>query len=113
MFKIACTVIFVIGAGFLLYFVSEQKPAVVPVDVASLRPEDQPVRFRSLHKAFCEVNEEGTEAAAATAVVKSLPGPVDAPQPVIDFIADHPFLFIIRDKQTGSILFLGRVTNPK
>jgi serpin B len=62
-----------------------------------------------LHKAFVDVNEEGTEAAAATAVVmraKSMPAP-----PVV-FRADHPFLFLIRDNVTRSILFLGRVVNP-
>lgn len=60
------------------------------------------------HKAFVEVNEEGTEAAAATAVemaTKSAPR-----YPV--FRADHPFFFIIRDNQTGSILFLGRLSDP-
>ena len=59
-----------------------------------------------VHKAFVEVNEEGTEAAAATAVVMkrwSMP-----PQ----FIADHPFLFLIRENSTGTILFIGRVMNP-
>ncbi len=59
-----------------------------------------------VHKAFVDVNEEGTEAAAATAVVmlrSSLPPP---------FRADHPFLFLIRDTRSGSILFLGRVINP-
>jgi len=62
-----------------------------------------------LHKAFIDVNEEGTEAAAATAVVlgsRSLP-----PEPLI-FRADHPFLFLIRENQTGSILFIGRVLKP-
>ncbi len=58
-----------------------------------------------IHQAFVEVNEEGTEAAAATAVVmmKAI-----ASKPVI-FRADHPFMFLIRDNQSGSILFLGRV----
>jgi len=60
------------------------------------------------HKAFVEVNEEGTEAAAATAVVMA-----KAALPrVRRFIADHPFLFLIRHKKTGTILFMGRVTNP-
>jgi serpin B len=62
-----------------------------------------------LHKAFVEVNEEGTEAAAATAVVMEFRGPPQAP-PV--FRADHPFLFLIRENTTGSILFLGRVVDP-
>ena len=63
-----------------------------------------------LHKAFVEVNEEGTEAAAATAVVMSLRS-MPTPPPV--FRADHPFVFIIRDNPTGSILFMGRLANPK
>ena len=60
-----------------------------------------------LHKAFVEVNEEGTEAAAAAAVVMSKE---IARRRV--FRADHPFLFLIRDNTTGSILFLGRVIDP-
>ena len=65
-----------------------------------------------IHKAYVDVNEEGTEAAAATAVTMRLTsiGPADRP-PV--FRADHPFLFLIRDNQSGSILFIGRVMNPK
>ncbi len=63
-----------------------------------------------IHKAFVEVNEEGTEAAAATAVV--MRGRGLAPAPPSEFRADHPFLFLIRDNQTGSILFLGRVIDP-
>jgi serine protease inhibitor len=64
-----------------------------------------------LHKAFVEVNEKGTEAAAATAVQmdeKSAEPPF-APT----FRADKPFVFLIRDQKTGAILFLGRVMNPK
>ena len=60
-----------------------------------------------IHQAQVEVNEEGTEAAAATAV-KMKRGPAPA-----SFTADHPFLFLVRDKQTHSILFMGRVVNPK
>jgi serpin B len=57
------------------------------------------------HKAFIEVNEKGSEAAASTAVVmaKSLP---------VEFVANRPFIFLIRDNQTKSILFLGSVLNP-
>jgi serpin B len=61
-----------------------------------------------LHKAFVVVNEQGTEAAAATAVMMARSLPV--PTPV--FRADHPFVFMIRENVTGSILFLGRVVNP-
>ena len=62
-----------------------------------------------IHKAFVEVNEEGTEAAAATAV--ELCGSAEPPKP-LEFKADHPFLFLIRDNTTGSILFMGKVVNP-
>lgn len=61
-----------------------------------------------IHKAFVDVNEEGTEAAAATAVVMRKKGPAAAPV----FRADHPFLFLIRENSTGSLLFMGRVLNP-
>ncbi len=61
-----------------------------------------------IHKAFIEVNEEGTEAAAATAVGFLGGGPS---LPLV-FRADHPFLFLIQENRTGSILFIGRVTNP-
>jgi serpin B len=63
-----------------------------------------------VHKAFVEVNEEGTEAAAATAVemvTKSIPV-FKTPE----FRVDHPFIFIIRDNRTHTLLFLGRVADP-
>jgi len=64
-----------------------------------------------IHQAFVEVNEEGTEAAAATAVVMKLSSmPMEEPIPV--FRADRPFIFLIQDDDTGNILFMGRVTNP-
>ena len=63
-----------------------------------------------VHKAFVDVNEEGTEAAAATAVVMERMN--GSPPPPV-FRADHPFIFMIRHEKTGAILFLGRVTNPK
>ena len=62
-----------------------------------------------IHKAFVEVNEEGTEAAAATVVLvrTKKAGPA-----IPSFRADHPFMFVIRDNTTGSILFMGRVLDP-
>lgn len=66
-----------------------------------------------VHKAFVDVNETGTEAAAATAVVVGLTSaPAQPPKPKV-FRADRPFLFLIRDRQTNSVLFLGRLTHPK
>jgi serpin B len=62
-----------------------------------------------VHKAFVDVNEEGTEAAAATGVgVSTLSARI-----IPEFKADHPFLFLIRDTRSGSILFLGRLVEPK
>jgi serpin B len=66
--------------------------------------------YKVLHKAFVDVNEQGTEAAAATAVGTMEIG--RTPPPRI-FRADHPFLFLIRDNATGVILFMGRVVKPE
>lgn len=63
-----------------------------------------------IHKTFVDVNEEGTEAAAATAVITESAGYITH-EPLI-FKADHPFLFLIRENKTGSILFIGRIVNP-
>ncbi|WP_152051297.1 serpin family protein [Tautonia marina] len=65
----------------------------------------------AIHKAFVDVNEEGTEAAAATGIVVGVRSALPSEPKV--FRADHPFLFLIRDTHTGSILFLGRLTNPE
>jgi serpin B len=62
------------------------------------------------HKTFVAVDEKGTEAAAATAIVfreVSIPS-----GPEVEFTADRPFLFLIRDRGTGTILFFGRVLDP-
>ncbi len=64
-----------------------------------------------IHKAYVDVSEEGTEAAAATGVTVSLTAVVPEQTPV--FRADRPFLFLIRDNRSGSILFIGRMMNPK
>jgi serpin B len=63
---------------------------------------------RVIHQVEMEVNEEGTEAAAATAVTMLRGAPPKTPM----FNADHPFVFVIRDRQTGSILFMGHVVDP-
>ncbi len=65
-----------------------------------------------LHKAFVEVNEEGTEAAAATGLsIMPFSGKLWIP-PLIDFRADHPFVFLILDQQTKTVLFAGRCSDP-
>jgi serpin B len=64
-----------------------------------------------VHKAFVDVNEEGTEAAAATGVAFA-PRAMPRPQEPAVFRADHPFVIAIRDTATGAIMFLGRVVNP-
>jgi serpin B len=68
-----------------------------------------------IHKAFVAVDEEGTEAAAATAIIMAgaAPRPPRPPEEPKVFKADHPFIFLIRHNATGEILFLGRVSNPK
>lgn len=62
-----------------------------------------------LHKAYVNVDENGTEAAAATGVVVGL---MAVPAQVLNVTIDHPFLFFLIDPQTQAILFMGRVTNP-
>ncbi|XP_014399971.1 PREDICTED: leukocyte elastase inhibitor-like [Myotis brandtii] len=62
-----------------------------------------------IHKCFVEVNEEGTEAAAATAVISG--GCALMPE-TENFVADHPFIFFIRHNPSTNILFLGRLSSP-
>jgi len=61
-----------------------------------------------IHQAYVKVDEEGTEAAAATAT-----GMMTSAAPRNVFRADHPFIFIIQEKATGNILFLGKVVDPR
>ncbi|KAJ4877250.1 Serpin-Z2 [Raphanus sativus] len=62
-------------------------------------------------KAFIEIDEVGTEAAAATCVVLTTGSSAYVPER-IDFVADHPFLFLIREDKTGTVLFVGQIFNP-
>ena len=80
-----------------------------PADFSGMTGTKDLFISKVIHKAYVDVNEEGTEAAAATAVVmmKSV-----AVMPLI-FRADHPFMFLIRENQTGSILFIGRIVDPR
>jgi len=65
---------------------------------------------RIIHQATVEVDEQGTEAAAATAVV--MDGGVGPPVQPIPFTIDRPALFVVRDRPTGAILFVGRLLDP-
>ncbi len=77
-------------------------------DFAGINSKGKPFIEDVLHKAFIGVNEAGTEAAAATAVIV---GDESAPEPAAISL-DRPFLFFIRDNATGSLLFVGRVADP-
>ena len=74
-------------------------------------PDDSPDVYVSdaRHKAFIEVSEEGTEAAASSSMTISL---TSLRPPPFEFIADHPFIFFIQDDVTGTILFVGRFADP-
>ena len=90
-------------------------PSTFDVSVAKFSSiSDEPGIFvgEVFHKAYIEVNEKGTTAAAATGFGGGGGGGFEPPPEPI-FRADHPFVFLIRDNVTGSILFLGRVMNPK
>ena len=66
-----------------------------------------------LHKAFIEINEEGTEAAAATAVIMELTATPGGEEPErVVFDCDQPFLYMIQHQETGTILFMGVLDNP-
>jgi serine protease inhibitor len=73
-------------------------------------PRDRLFLSEVFHKAFVKVDEKGTEAAAATAVVMERAAAL--PEKLVEFRADHPFLFFIRDNASGLILFMGRVADP-
>ena len=76
-------------------------------------PHPEPLALSSvIHEAFTDVNEERTEAAAATAMVMLGGSGRYEPPPPIELRCDRPFMFVIRERMTGAILFMGRVMNP-
>jgi serpin B len=75
-------------------------------------PADRLYISAVFHKAFVKVDEKGTEAAAATAIVAARAGAAAPSGPPKEFKADHPFLFFLRDARSGMILFMGRVADP-
>lgn len=78
---------------------------------SGITTEDRLYIKRVIHQANIDVDEKGTEAAAATAVVMMVGGPGDTSKPVTIRV-DRPFLFALRDDATGAVLFLGHVTDP-
>lgn len=80
-------------------------------DFTGMEPNGELFISEVLHKAYVKVNEEGTEAAAATAVVMEAKAMPMQKEPV-EMRIDHPFIFLIRDNSTGTILFMGRVLDP-
>ncbi|MFP6900439.1 MAG: serpin family protein [Opitutales bacterium] len=102
--------------GMVRAFVDPRNPEGAVFDGMShaTNPQDKLYVTKVLHKAFVEVNEKGTEAAAATAVIMMVPA--SAPLSVSftpTFKADRPFIYLIRDRQSGAILFLGRMMEPR
>jgi serpin B len=82
-----------------------------PADFSGITDEIDLVLSDVIHKANITVDEEGTEAAAATAIIMAESAAMEPEDPV-EFRADHPFIFAIYDTDTGTLLFLGRVTDP-
>ena len=74
--------------------------------IAPVTPDRNLYVYKAVHKAYVDVNEGGTEAAAVTAVVAATTSGSK------DFIAKHPFIFIIQDDESGAILFMGRLSDP-
>jgi serpin B len=106
------------GASFSLRDALEARGMVLAfdpffADFSGMAPAENVFISSVVHQAFVAVDEDGTEAAAATAVVLSDSGSATAPpEKVIDVTFDRPFVFFIRDNATGAILFLGRVARP-
>ena len=78
-------------------------------DFSAMSPREKMLVQEVAHEAFIAVDEEGTEAAAATAVIAGVTG---APSEVVQLTVDRPFFFFIRDDETGAVLFTGRVMDP-
>ena len=81
-------------------------------DFSGISTKEKLFISEAVHKAFVDVSERGTEAAAATGFALRVAA-VRRPEPPVVFRADHPFLFLIRDTNTEAVLFIGRLMNPK
>lgn len=80
-------------------------------DFTAMSPTDELFISQVIHQTFIEVAEYGTEAAATTAVIMDAGAAPEQEQPKI-FRVDHPFIFIIQQKDSGNILFMGRMSDP-
>lgn len=81
-------------------------------DFSGIDPKGRLAISEAVHKAFVDVSEQGTEAAAATGIAVHATA-MRRPEPPVVFRADHPFLFLIRDTGSGTVLFIGRLMDPR
>jgi serpin B len=81
-------------------------------DFSGIDPKGRLAISEAVHKAFVDVSEQGTEAAAATGIAVHATA-MRRPEPPVVFRADHPFLFLIRDTASGTVLFIGRLMDPR
>jgi len=107
---------FRVDAGFMLKDTLESlgvRTAFTPAADFSGITDDEPLHISAVvHKAWIDVGEEGTEAAAATAVAISALALIRKPPPEVTLVLDRPFLFVIADAASGLPLFLGQFTRP-
>ncbi|CAN5447938.1 serpin family protein [soil metagenome] len=89
-------------------------PCAFEADCADFKSmiEQNAVISKVLHKTYLEVNEKGTEAAAATAIEMSVTSAQMNPKPPFEMVCDRPFIVVIRDQQTDALLFMGAIVDP-
>ncbi|XP_026449046.1 serpin-Z3-like [Papaver somniferum] len=99
--------------GIVLPFDESKAELTEMVNIDDPNNEEKLHVSKVYHKCFIQVDEEGTEAAASTGptlATQAARGP--PPPPPVDFVADHPFIFIITEEESGAVLFMGHVLNP-
>lgn len=103
-----------VGLGRTLQKMGMRVPFLPQADFSGMlsNPEDKLQISDVIHEAYVQVDEKGTIAAAATAVVMRLGAAMPQKKQRVLFRADHPFVFLLRDQVSGSVLFMGRVVNP-
>lgn len=103
-----------VGLGRTLQDMGMRTPFSPKADFSGMTagPEDSLRISDVIHEAYVQVDEKGTIAAAATAVIMRLGAAMPQKKQRVVFRADHPFVFLLRDNFSGSILFMGRVINP-